>query len=159
MAVMGSWVKVEKGGTKMPRKPLTTKEETLTPNEGNEKLANLVKDYIFNKDREKEFKDAASAENTEIKAIMNEFKLSIFETDVGSVSLSERTTEDFIEDKLIEFLKTRNLATDIVKTKEYVDFDALESAIYHEKITGDNLKDMAECKEIKTTQVLRIKKK
>lgn len=143
----------------MARKALETKAPTLTASEGVAKLANLVSDYIFNKDREKEFKDAASAENTEIKAIMNELSLSKFETDDGAVTLSDRTTEDFIEDKLITFLKTRNLADDIVKTKEYVDFDALESAIYHEKISGDDLKDMAECKEVKTTQVLRINKK
>lgn len=143
----------------MARKALETKAPTLNASEGVSKLTNLVSDYIFNKDREKEFKDAASAENTEIKAIMNELSLSKFETDDGAVTLSDRTTEDFIEDKLITFLKTRNLANDIVKTKEYVDFDALESAIYHEKITGDDLKDMSECKEVKTTQVLRIKKK
>lgn len=141
----------------MSRKAL--ERDTITKTEGNEKLANLVTDYIYNKDREKEFKDAASAENTEIKAIMNEFKLTSFDTDTGSVTLSERVTEDFIEDKLIDFLKTRNLASDIVKTKEYVDFDALESAIYHEKIAGDDLKAMSSCKEVKTTQVLRIKKK
>ena len=143
----------------MARKALTPKATKLTKKESNERLSHLVKDYIFNKDKEKEFKDAASAENTEIKAIMNEFKLSAYETDVGSVTLSDRVSEDFIEDKLIEFLKTRNLATDIVKTKEYVDFDALESAIYHERIAGDDLKDMSSCKEKKVTQVLRIKKK
>ena len=141
----------------MARKVL--KKDTITKTEGNERLANLVTDYIYNKDREKEFKDAASAENTEIKAIMTEFKMTSFDTDTGSVTLSERVSEDFIEDKLIEFLKTRNLASDIVKTKEYVDFDALESAIYHEKIAGDDLKAMSSCKEVKTTQVLRIKKK
>ncbi len=141
----------------MSRKAL--QRDTITRTEGNEKLANLVTDYIYNKDREKEFKDAASAENTEIKAIMTEFKMTSFDTDTGSVTLSERVSEDFIEDKLIEFLKTRNLASDIVKTKEYVDFDALESAIYHEKIAGDDLKAMSSCKEVKTTQVLRIKKK
>lgn len=140
----------------MSRKAL--QRDTLTKTEGNEKLANLVSDYIYNKDREKEFKDAASAENTEIKAIMTAFKMTSFDTDAGSVTLSERVSEDFIEDKLIEFLKTRNLASDIVKTKEYVDFDALESAIYHEKIAGDDLKAMSSCKEVKTTQVLRIKK-
>ena len=134
-------------------------KEPISVYEGEARLASLVSDYIFNKDREKEFKDAASAENTEIKAIMNELSISKFATEDGSVSLSERVTEDFIEDKLITFLKTRNLADDIVKTKEYVDFDALESAIYHEKIVGDDLRDMAECKSVKTTQVLRINKK
>ncbi len=134
-------------------------KEPINTSEGEARLASLVSDYIFNKDREKEFKDAASAENTEIKAIMNELSISKFATEDGSVSLSERVTEDFIEDKLITFLKTRNLADDIVKTKEYVDFDALESAIYHEKIVGDDLRDMSECKSVKTTQVLRINKK
>ena len=132
---------------------------TITPQEGENKLTNLVNDYIFNKDREKEFKDLASAQNTEIKVIMNEMKLDKFETDNGKVTLSERKSEDFIEDKLITFLKDRNLSDGIVKTKEYVDFDALESAIYHEKISGDNLKDMAECKEVKVTQVLRINRR
>lgn len=145
----------------MARKQIfATKEEAeMTQKEGVEKLNYLVTDYIFNKDREKEFKDLASAQNTEIKVIMNEFKLDKYETDAGSVSLSERTTEDFVEERLIEFLKARGLDKDIVKTKEYVDFDALESAIYHEKIAGDNLKDMNSCKDIKTTQVLRIKKR
>lgn len=134
-------------------------ETTHVTTDTNERLSHLVRDYIINKDKEKEFKDAASAENTEIKAIMTELNLDNYETDAGKVTLSERKNESFIEDKLIEFLKTRNLADNIVKTKEYVDFDALESAIYHEKIAGDDLKDMAECKEVTTTQVLRIKKK
>ena len=145
----------------MARKQIfATKEEAeMSQKEGVEKLNHLVTDYIFNKDREKEFKDLASAQNTEIKVIMNTFNLDSYETDTGKVTLSERKTEDFVEEKLIEFLKARGLADNIVKTKEYVDFDALESAIYHEKITGDDLKDMSECKEVKTTQILRIKKK
>ena len=146
----------------MARKSLFENKEaavTMNASEVNTKLTQLVSSYIINKDKEKEFKDIASAENTEIKALMNESKMSKFETDDGSVTLSDRVTEDFIEDKLIQFLKERGLSDDIVKTREYVDFDALESAIYHEKISGDNLKDMASCKDIKTTQVLRIKKK
>lgn len=145
----------------MARKQIfATKEEAeMSQKEVVEKLNYLVTDYIFNKDREKEFKDLASAQNTEIKVIMNEFNLDKYETDVGKVTLSERKTEDFIEDKLIDFLKTRGLSDGIVKTKEYVDFDALESAIYHETISGDNLKEMDSCKEVKTTQVLRINRK
>jgi hypothetical protein len=68
-------------------------------------------------------------------------------------------SETFIEEALIEFLKKNNVASDIVKTKEYVDFDALESAIYHERISPELVKEMASCKETKTTTVLRIKQK
>lgn len=124
-----------------------------------ERLTFLIPSYIANKDKEKEFKDLASAENTEIKELMAAANLSKFDTDAGGVTLSDRVSEDFVEDKLIEYLKERGIADGIVKTKEYIDFDALESAIYHEQITGDNLKDMASCKEKKVTQVLRIKKK
>lgn len=135
------------------------KDNILTPDEAIDALNFLVRDYIANKDKEKEYKDMASAQNTEIKVIMNEHKLKEFKTESGSVALSYRTTETFIEDKLIEFLKSHNVANDIVKTKEYVDYDALESAIYHEKISEDVLKDMASCKETKVTEVLRINKK
>ena len=143
----------------MSRKALTTKTETLTRDEGNEKLVHLVTDYIYNKDKESEFKKMASDQNTEIKAIMTELNITDVVTDAGTAILSERTNEDFIEEKLIAFLKERGIADDIVKTREYVDFDALESAIYHEKISGNNLKDMDSCKEKKVTQVLRIKKR
>ena len=68
-----------------------------------------------------------------------------------------RKTETFIEDKLIDFLKANGVADKIVKTKEYVDFDALESAIYHEVIPTDVVKEMASCKDVKVTKVLRIK--
>lgn len=143
----------------MSRKQLTPEVEAQTNVDVPERLTYLVKSYIANKDKEKEFKDAASAENTEIKELMNAASLDKFSTDDGSVTLSERVTEDFVEERLLVFLKERGLSEGIVKTKEYVDFDALESAIYHEKIVGDDLKDMASCKDKKVTQVLRISKK
>lgn len=132
---------------------------TFTETEVQDKLTHLINDYIVNKEHEKEFKDAASVQNTQIKVIMSEMNLSEFETSTGKVILSDRKTEDFNEEKLIQYLKERGIENDIVKTKEYVDFDALESAIYHERITGDNLKDMESCKVVKVTQVLRINKK
>lgn len=132
---------------------------TLTETEVQDKLTHLINDYIVNKEHEKEFKDAASVQNTQIKVIMSEMNLSEFETSTGKVILSDRKTEDFNEEKLIQYLKERGIENDIVKTKEYVDFDALESAIYHEVISGDNLKDMDSCKVVKVTQVLRINKK
>lgn len=143
----------------MSRVALSQNNESYTEYEAQDKLRYLVKDYLINKEREKEFKDAASIQNTQIKVIMSELNIKEFETDNGKVVLSDRKTEDFNEAKLIEFLKARNIAGDIIKTKEYVDFDALESAIYHEAITGDNLKDMESCKDVKITQVLRINKK
>ena len=143
----------------MSRVALSQNNENYTETEAQDKLKHLVKDYLVNKEREKEFKDAASIQNTQIKVIMSELNIKEFETDNGKVVLSDRKIEDFNEERLIQFLKERGLESDIIKTKEYVDFDALESAIYHDIISGDNLKDMNSCKDVKVTQVLRINKK
>lgn len=125
----------------------------------NDELATLIESYIENKENEKIYKDNASAENTLIKEMMHSLNINEFSTNAGTAKITEQTKETFIEDALIEFLKKNNIANDIVKTKEYVDFDALESAIYHEKISQDLVKQMASCKETKTTTVLRISKK
>lgn len=124
-----------------------------------EVLKGLVESYIENKDSESYYKDLASSENTQIKELMRSMGISECESSMGTAVMSEQNRETFIEEALIEFLKNNNIATDIVKTKEYVDFDALESAIYNEKISPDLVKQMASCKEVKTTTVLRIKKK
>lgn len=135
----------------------------VTPNDKisdlTDDLATLIENYILNKENEKIYKDNASVENTQIKEIMHSRNITEFSTNSGTATITEQQKETFIEDALIEFLKKNNIADDIVKTKEYVDFDALESAIYHEKISKDLVKKMASCKETKTTTVLRIKKK
>lgn len=135
----------------------------VTPNDKisdlTDDLATLIESYILNKENEKIYKDNASVENTQIKEIMHSRNITEFSTNSGTATITEQQKETFIEDALIEFLKTNNIADDIVKTKEYVDFDALESAIYHEKISKDLVKKMASCKETKTTTVLRISKK
>lgn len=135
----------------------------VTPNnkisDPTDDLATLIESYILNKENEKIYKDNASVENTQIKEIMHSRNITEFSTNSGTATITEQQKETFIEDALIEFLKKNNIADDIVKTKEYVDFDALESAIYHEKISQDLVKKMASCKETKTTTVLRISKK
>ena len=125
----------------------------------NDDLAKLIESYILNKENEKIYKDNASTENTMIKELMHSLNINEFSTNAGTAKITEQVKETFIEDALIEFLKKNGVDNGIVKTKEYVDFDALESAIYHEKISQELVKQMASCKETKTTTVLRISKK
>lgn len=141
---------------------LNLSAETMPENNQNNlnsDLALLIESYIENKQNEKIYKDNASVENTQIKELMKSLNLSEFSTALGTATITEQKSETFIEEALIEFLKKNNVASDIVKTKEYVDFDALESAIYHERISPELVKEMASCKETKTTTVLRIKQK
>lgn len=134
----------------------SAKSQNLVPSSA---LKSLIESYIINKQNEDDFKKAASAENTQIKEMMHEYKITEYDTDLGTAKITEQEKITFIEDKLIEFLKKNNLADDIVKTKEYVDFDALESALYHDKISDELKKQMATCQEKKVTTVLRISKK
>ena len=60
----------------------------------------------------------------------------------------------FNEDRLLEFVKQHKI--DVVRTKEYVDYDALESLIYNGKIKKDVLLEMESCKDAKTKETLRI---
>lgn len=129
------------------------------PGYQNDDLAKLIESYILNKENEKIYKDNASTENTMIKELMHSLNINEFSTNAGTAKITEQVKETFIEDALIEFLKKNGVDNGIVKTKEYVDFDALESAIYHEKISQELVKQMASCKETKTTTVLRISKK
>ena len=77
---------------------------------------------------------------------------------VNIAKLSKRETESMNEAKLIELLKSENL-TSTIKTKEYVDMDMLEKAIYAGDIPQDVLLKMESCKEVKTTVTLSVKKK
>jgi hypothetical protein len=138
----------------MARKLVNTKEEKFTQ----EELIPIIESYIGNKEKEDEYKKKASAENTQIKSIMKELDIVSCETSLGTAKITDQKRETFIEDALIQYLKDNNVADDIIKTKEYVDFDALESAIYNERIPEDIVKGMSKCKEVKTVSVLRINK-
>lgn len=145
----------------MPRKNLMNITKESKPAVNISELSKIISSYITNKDLEKEYKDLASTENTRIKAIMEELDISECEDAEGNnvAKVTEQKKETFIEERLIQFLKDNGYAKDIVKTKEYVDMDALESAIYHEVIPESVVKEMADCKETKITKVLRISKK
>ena len=145
----------------MPRKNLMNITKESKPVVNISELSKIISSYITNKDLEKEYKDLASTENTRIKTIMEELDISECEDAEGNnvAKVTEQKKETFIEERLIQFLKDNGYAKDIVKTKEYVDMDALESAIYHERIPASVVAEMADCKETKITKVLRISKK
>lgn len=120
-------------------------------------IKELVHDYIENKSLEDKYKKIASSANNKIKEYFSDNDLDAYEADNGTVKMTERKSESFDEDKLIAFLKQSG-HSDIVKTVETVDYDALESAIYHEDISKDEVKKMDDFKTVKITKVLNIKK-
>lgn len=71
------------------------------------------------------------------------------------------TSDNLNEEKVLALMqKNRDIIADlgIIKTKEYVDASALESAIYEGKLPASLLVDMNACRETKTTVSLRCSK-
>ena len=139
----------------MARKQIRLVEDTKT---AEEKLQELIPHYQLNKSEMDSYKKVVDKDSKEIKMIMLESQLPEFI--VGDIkatcSVSER--EDFIEEALIEKLKEMNVKN-VIKTKEYVDMDALENAIYNGELNAAELASCQTKKEVVTLRVTKIKEK
>ena len=128
----------------------------------NQKLDTLIPQYAQNKLELDSYKKICDKENAQIKSIMAELSDNTYEAGVYRATYSVSTRETMNEEKLLEILGDSARDMGIIKTKEYVDFDALEKAIYDGKISDNTLLEMdkaKESKEVVTLRVTKIKKK
>lgn len=115
-----------------------------------EKLKEIVPKFFKNKKSMDDLKKIVDDANTKIKQIMSEEQLEKIDIDNYSVSCSITVKSNFIDEMLIEKLKELK-AGYLIKTKEYVDTELLETAIYNGKI---NPEDIMDCQT--TTETLRL---
>ena len=131
-------------------------------------LDELIPAYAENKAMLEDYKKLCSVENEEIKALMTE---DTYETGgykaTKSVSSRDSLNEDrvlaTVDDELRKYFNKNN----IIKTKEYIDVDNLESLIYalnnkhddESKRIKDNLISLLDkCTDRKEVVTLRISK-
>ena len=115
-----------------------------------------VRAYIKVKAEMDKIKAIADSANEKIKAFMKSKNMDEYFTDDGyGVVYSISKRPEFLEDKLIERVRPFKIRG-LIKKKEFVDMDILESAIYNEQIPATTLTD---CQVIKEVASLRIKKK
>lgn len=118
-------------------------------------LNELLPIFYTNKEKAEKYKKLAEEQNAEIKKIMGDEYL--FENDEYRAVLSTATRVTMDENKLLDILKKNNI--NCIRTREYVDMDALENLIYHNDIPKDVLKLISKCKSEKETKSLRVTKK
>lgn len=122
----------------------------------------LLDNYGTLKEHEKELKDRIKNYNDKIKEYMGHNNLDTFESKTYRATYTLRKQETLNMDKLLDLFKDKCEETakqlGIIKTKEYIDEDALESAIYKGAIDKEVLLEMNSCKEVKRTPTLTIKK-
>ena len=121
------------------------------------KLDELIPQYASNKFEMESYKKICDRENAQIKSIMRDMDLSSYEAGgyKATYTISER--ESMNEEMLLEIAHKYDIP-EIVKTKEYIDYDALENAIYNEQISQDVLLEMNKAKESKEVVTLRVSK-
>ena len=120
-------------------------------------LDNLIPRYAENKSELDGYKKICDKENAQIKAIMKDFVVDKYEAGGYKASYSVSTRESMNEEMLLSIAHIYGIP-EIVKTKEYIDFDALEKAIYDGKISKEILLEMDRAKEVKEVVTLRVTK-
>lgn len=121
-------------------------------------LDDLIPRYAENKSLLDDYKKICDEENKKIKDMMEE---GSYESGGYKATKSVQHRESMNEDKLLDVLKNvypDALSVGIIKTREYVDMDALESAVYKGIISNDILMEIDKCREIKEVITLRISK-
>ena len=96
--------------------------------------------------------------NLELKKLFKKTGETVFVTDGGiKVSYSEQCRSSMNEDALLEHLKSIGMH-EVIATKEVVDMDALEQAIYDGKIEAASLADFQTNKYVETLKLTAPKK-
>lgn len=121
-------------------------------------LDEIIPAYAENKALLDDYKKICDAENKQIKEMMEE---GSYEAGGYKATKSVTVRETMNEDKLLDILKQNyavNQKLGIIKTKEYIDMDALENAIYKRQVTQEMLMEIDKCRETKEVVTLRVSK-
>lgn len=119
-------------------------------------LDDLILKYAENKEKLDAFKKLTDAENKEIKFLMKSSGETEHVSDDYKASYIVSTRESMNEEMLL--VVAHKYGIPVIKTKEYIDFDALENAIYNNRISKEALLEMDKAKSKKEVVTLRITK-
>lgn len=122
-----------------------------------EQLEQLIPAYALNKSELDGYKKLCDTENSTIKKLMAD--LNISEKIVGGyIAKKTVSNRETINEEMLLNVAHQFGIPEIIKTKEYIDYDALELAIYNEKIPTEVLWEINKCKESKTVVTLKVSK-
>lgn len=131
------------------------RKNTLSVEEcSNLSLDELVSAYYMNKQELDSYKKIVDRYNQEIKTEMYNKNLDTYSTDHYTAKRTVVVKESFDESALIQVLKKFNIHN-AIKTKEYIDFDALENELYNSAPSPELATEIEKCK--KTTEVIQLR--
>lgn len=121
-------------------------------------LNTLIPHYYELKQELDSMDKTCKAENADIKREMENRGITDFSIGELTAKYIVKKRETMNEEMLLTLLKSKGL-NNLIVTKEHVDMDALESAMYHNEIDTETIVKMDKCKQVKETIELRVTKK
>ena len=114
--------------------------KTMDPQQRKAKLDVLVPAYHQDNALKNQYTNSCKQMGNDIKELLLAGELKTFVSEAGvQATISITPNVEFLEDELLEHCKKLNIPG-LVKTKEFVDMDVLEDAIYHGDIDPKTLK-------------------
>lgn len=122
------------------------------------KLDELITQYGEQNTQCNALKKVVADLNAKLKTAIKSLNQQNKDIEVNGWKCSLSVTEEKVmnEDRLLEFCKVNKIKC--IKTKEYVDADALEKLIYSGKISEELIIEMDKCNDVKTKETLRCSK-
>lgn len=121
-------------------------------------LEELIPIYGENNTQYNGLKKVVGEQSSEIKKLMQGNKIDEKSVGAWTAKITVKKSESFNDEKLLNIIKQLGL-DELIKTKEYVDTDAMEEAIYNGTITQNMLLEISKAQEVKESVALTIKKK
>lgn len=125
-------------------------------------LQKIIDEYYEQDTEKKQLEKELKSKNLYIKSTLADLSQDVFETNKCKATISYQNRISMDEEKVIEIIK-ENISTakrkGVIKTKEYVDYDVLESLIYNGVISADKLAPAQNINVITTLKVVELKKK
>ncbi len=121
-------------------------------------LNELIPIYYANKSELDSYKKICDEQNNQIKTGLAALDKSDYEVGEYKAHISKSTRETIDETKLLQVMKRLGI-DEVIKTKEYVDMDALENCLYNDNLPADVICEIDSCISKKEVISLTVKYK
>lgn len=129
----------------------------MSRREGNKfNLSKVIDEYKESKDKENALKKVNNELNENIKSYMYEHGMNSADSEKYTATLTKTDKEFLNEDLAIELIKENlegALLNTVIKTKEYIDEDALEKLVFNGQF---DISKLQKAKITKTSYTLRV---
>lgn len=119
-------------------------------------LSKIIDEYKESKDKENALKKVNNALSESIKGYMYEHDMSSTDSEKYTATLTKTDKQSLNEDLAIELIKENlegALLNTVIKTKEYIDEDALEKLVFNGQF---DISKLEKAKITKTSYTLRV---